>query len=358
VNSTRYDKLFELENPFEARQDDVTGAFFRTLSPNRPHYPCGPSGTGYSDLIAAHICLTDPVLRGDYLNDGIHNHSAWVDAHMAELYPSPKMHWEGVILDALQHTREDVLRDLANLELEKGEIEETDPAFQDIVMQAAATHLRAQLVAFGIPSYLPAAKMHGFHAFNVAPYFRRLLGLEEFADARHLLHDWLVGAEDQFLEKPLRLDLATERFEILWRANAWTKNGDVVHGSCTTTSKKDRALYTGAGMVPLWRHTYNLVSWLLWDGEDRTRLVHHELCHASFDPETKKAGSRSHAMAENLETIARFGAGSPLQALMLLIGRSHPRTRRVIEAAGWDGDQGILPLFLPPLAEEEGVVDD
>lgn len=224
-----------------------------------------------------------------------------------------------------------------------------DPSiFPEHVIMRAEVDFRRDHLGYA-PSHINHDRLVGsLSCVDAVRLVEDMIGWPEFADHRDLCNDHLVGADREgvFLEVPQRLRNAALNFGIRWRCGSWKRNGSTTWGNCKLVSKSTAPTWDGAAWLPKWTITLNLGIWLLLSPEQRRRLIHHEMCHADTDHETGKPKTRGHAIEENPETLARFGAMGGTQAFALLVGNTHKETARLVEAAGWD-QRGQGLLFMP-----------
>ncbi len=129
------------------------------------------------------------------------------------------------------------------------------------------------------------------------------------------------------------------RCRLTWRTTAWHSQGAAVWGSSKPIPQPQREKF---GIEETWEIVLSLPVWMVLDGEDRDRLLHHELMHAARN-------ERGHPVAEFPETVGRYGLGSREQALLALTGVAHKRALAQIRE--WN----VLPSGQLLLLESAGL---
>lgn len=196
------------------------------------------------------------------------------------------------------------------------------------------------------PDYIQHERLKGAPTCEMAAAIvEELVELREFSETRALYHQALIGDRGlvELMEPGEQRRRAAALFGIRWRVSPWTSKGSVVLATCQVLSGKDAALWSAPGKLPKWLLTFNLAAWLVMTELEQRRLLHHEMCHADFDPVKLRPKTRGHAIEENIETLARFGPLGGAQAAALHMGGTHERQGKLVEAAGWDKrGQGLL----------------
>lgn len=140
-----------------------------------------------------------------------------------------------------------------------------------------------------------------------------------------------------------------DRVEVVWRKSAGKSAGAVVLGTCKPIGKRERQTYRGEGPSPWWRLTLALDVWILLTTEERWRLVHHELMHATVKEDAEGAivgpSGRPHDIEDFAATVARYGLGSELQARFVAQTMARPKIAEEMRRT-WQVDpvtgQGLL----------------
>lgn len=135
-------------------------------------------------------------------------------------------------------------------------------------------------------------------------------------------------------------DTKRDRLEIVWRVKAGKSMGQVTCATCKPIGKRERQTWQGAGPAPWWRLTLALDVWLLMTTEERWRLLHHELMHATVKKNSsgKITGptGRGHGIEEHAATLARYGVGEATQAAF--VGQVLARKKIVKEVRAYEID--------------------
>lgn len=143
-------------------------------------------------------------------------------------------------------------------------------------------------------------------------------------------------------------DDMVDRIEVVWRRTAGSSRGKVVLGTCQPIGKRERLTWQGAGRAPWWRLTLALDVWCAMTPEERWRLVHHELMHATVaekDGQIVGPAGRTHDTEEFSATIARYGLAFKEQARLIGQAMARPGMAAELEKV-WGVDpasgQGLL----------------
>jgi hypothetical protein len=135
--------------------------------------------------------------------------------------------------------------------------------------------------------------------------------------------------------------------DVVWRVKAAGSMGMVVLGTCKPVGKRERQTWRGEGPAPLWRLTLALDVWCLLTEQERWRLVHHELMHATYKGSGKATpGGRAHDIEEFAATVARYGLMTETQAQF--VGQAVAR-EELAERWGVDAATGQGLLFATDL---------
>lgn len=109
-----------------------------------------------------------------------------------------------------------------------------------------------------------------------------------------------------------------DRVDFVWRKAAGKSQGAVVLGSLKPVGKRERQTWQGQGRAPWWRITLSLDVWCLLTREERWRLLHHELMHATVkedaNGEITGPSGRAHDVEEWAATVGRYGLAAEQQA--------------------------------------------
>lgn len=139
-----------------------------------------------------------------------------------------------------------------------------------------------------------------------------------------------------------------DRVDVVWRKTAGKSAGAVVLGTCKPVAKRERQTWQGPGRAPWWRVTLALDVWCLLTRDERWRLVHHELMHASVKEDADGAitgpAAKCHDVEDFAATLARYGLGGEMQARFVAQVMARPKIAE--ELRTWDVDpktgQGML----------------
>lgn len=139
-----------------------------------------------------------------------------------------------------------------------------------------------------------------------------------------------------------------DRVEVVWKRIAGQSMGAVTLGTCKPVGKRERQTWQGSTPAPWWRLTLSLDVWALLTEDERWRLVHHELMHATVKENAEGAivgpAGRAHDAEEFAATVARYGLGGEMQARFVAQAMARPKLAE--EMRVWSVDpvtmQGLL----------------
>lgn len=154
---------------------------------------------------------------------------------------------------------------------------------------------------------------------------------------------------DKLVTECAEIDIPDEyvdRIEIVWKSKAAQKMGKVTCGTLGPVGKRERLTYAGDAKAPWWRMTLALDVWCLMTEQERWRLVHHELMHATTkgDGTAMRPAGRGHDVEDFAASLARYGIGH--SGVASTIAQAMARPKIVEELREYDVDpttgQGLL----------------